>query len=65
MASTAKVNALMKGEIHTDELMHIIVKKESGLRTSRRMSHVFVMDVSYYHKPLFLSDVQLLIFFLI
>lgn len=62
MASTAKVNALMKGEIHTDELMHIIVKKESGLRTSRRMSHVFVMDVSYYHKPLFLSDAAINIF---
>lgn len=62
MASSAKVDALMKGEIHTDELMHIMVKKESGLRTSRRMSHVFVLEVPYYHKPLFISDAAVNIF---
>lgn len=62
LAQTAKVEALMKGEIHTDELMAIVVRKESCLRTARRMSHVFVMEASYYHKPIFLTDAALNIF---
>lgn len=62
LAKTAKVEALMKGEIHTDELMHFVVKKDSGLRTARRMSHVFVIEASYYHKPLFLTDAAINIF---
>lgn len=62
LIKTANADALMKGEIHTDEMMHIIVKKESGLRTSRRMSHVFVTQVSYYPKPLFITDAAINIF---
>lgn len=62
LAQKAEVEALMKGELHTDELMHEVVKKESGLRTARRMSHIFVMEVSYYHKPIFLTDAALNIF---
>lgn len=62
LAKKAQAEALMKGEIHTDELMHIIVKKESGLRTSRRMSHVFVIEMSYYRKPIFLTDAAINIF---
>ncbi len=50
------VEALMKGKLHTDELMQAVVDKDKGLRTGRRMSHVFIMDIPRYHKPLFLTD---------
>lgn len=56
MARDGKVEALMKGKLHTDELMEAVVDKDKGLRTGRRMSHVFVLDVPSYPKPLFLSD---------
>lgn len=62
LVKEGKVEALMKGEIHTDELMQILVKRESGLRTARRMSHVFVVEVPYYHKPLFITDAAINIF---
>ncbi len=48
--------ALMKGSLHTDELMGAVVSSATGLRTSRRISHVFVMDVPTYPRPLFISD---------
>ncbi len=48
--------ALMKGSLHTDELMSAVVKKETGLRTASRISHVFVLDVPTYPRPLFLTD---------
>lgn len=51
-----KAEALMKGKLHTDELMEAVLNKDSGLRTGRRMSHVLTMDVPTYHKPLFLTD---------
>ena len=54
-----KAEALMKGKIHTQELMHPVVDKDTGLRTGRRMSHIVAMDVPNYHKPLFLTDVAL------
>ncbi|MEQ1789968.1 MAG: bifunctional enoyl-CoA hydratase/phosphate acetyltransferase, partial [Rickettsiales bacterium] len=56
MAREGKVEALMKGKIHTDELMEAVIDKEKGLRTGRRVSHVFVLDVPSYPKPLFLTD---------
>jgi phosphate acetyltransferase len=56
MANAGEVEALMKGKLHTDELMEFVVDKEKGLRTGRRMSHVFVLDVPSYPKPLFLTD---------
>lgn len=56
LARSSEVEALMKGKIHTDELMHVLVSKSSGLRTARRMSHVFVVEVPYYKKPLFITD---------
>lgn len=56
LAKEGKVEALMKGKIHTDELMKAIVKKETGLLTGRRISHVFYVEAHNYHKPLFLSD---------
>jgi len=62
LIKSAKAEALMKGKIHTDELMHTLVLKESGLRTSRRMSHVFVIEVPYYKKPLFITDAAINIF---
>lgn len=48
--------ALMKGALHTDEVMAAIVDKTHGLRTERRMSHVFVLDVPRYAKPLLITD---------
>jgi len=59
MAGRGDVEALMKGKLHTDELMEAVVAKECGLRTDRRMSHVFIMDVPNYPKPLFLTDAAL------
>lgn len=47
---------LMKGSLHTDELMSAIVARETGLRTDRRISHVFIMDVPTYHKVLIVTD---------
>jgi len=51
-----KAELLMKGSLHTDELMSAIVSREGGLRTSRRISHVFIMDVPTYHKVLIITD---------
>lgn len=56
MARNGEVEALMKGKIHTQELMSPVVAREGGLRTGRRMSHIFALDVPTYHKPLFLTD---------
>jgi phosphotransacetylase len=47
---------LMKGSLHTDELLSAVVAKETGLRTGRRISHAFVMDVPTYHKVLVVTD---------
>jgi phosphate acetyltransferase len=47
---------LMKGSLHTDELLSAVVAKEGGLRTGRRISHVFIMDVPTYHKVLIVTD---------
>jgi phosphate acetyltransferase len=51
-----KAEALMKGSLHTDELMGAVVRRESGLRTARRVSHCFVMDVPSYVEPLIVTD---------
>jgi len=51
-----KADALMKGSLHTDELMGAVVKRESGLRTARRISHCFVMDVPSYAETLIVTD---------
>jgi phosphate acetyltransferase len=53
---TGRAEILMKGSLHTDELMGAVVSREKGLRTNRRISHVFVMDVPTYHKPLVVTD---------
>jgi phosphate acetyltransferase len=51
-----RAELLMKGSLHTDELMGAVVAREGGLRTGRRISHVFVMDVPTYHKVLIITD---------
>jgi len=51
-----KAEILMKGSLHTDELMSAIVARDIGLRTSRRISHAFIMDVPTYHKVLIVTD---------
>ncbi|MEO0386204.1 MAG: bifunctional enoyl-CoA hydratase/phosphate acetyltransferase [Pseudomonadota bacterium] len=51
-----RASALMKGALHTDEVMAAVVAKATGLRTERRMSHVYVMDVPTYAKPLLITD---------
>ena len=51
-----KAEALMKGSLHTDELMAAVVQRETGLRTARRVSHCFVMDVPSYAETLIVSD---------
>jgi phosphotransacetylase/acyl dehydratase len=56
LARAGEVEALMKGSLHTDELMHEVVVKETGLRTARRITHVFVMDVPTCPRPLFITD---------
>ena len=51
-----KAEALMKGSLHTDELMAAVVRRDTGLRTSRRVSHCFVMDVPTYAETLIVTD---------
>ncbi len=57
-----KAELLMKGSLHTDELMAEVVRKDTGLRTERRISHVFIMDVPTYPKALFITDAAVNIF---
>ena len=52
MGAAGQVAALMKGSLHTDELLGAVVARTSGLRTARRISHVYAMDVPAYSKPL-------------
>jgi phosphate acetyltransferase len=56
LAREGKAEALMKGSLHTDELMAAVVKRETGLRTRRRISHCFVMDVPNHPETLIVTD---------
>jgi phosphate acetyltransferase len=56
LVRTGKAELLMKGSLHSDELLGAVVSREGGLRTGRRVSHVFVMDIPTYHKPLMITD---------
>lgn len=58
----AKGELLMKGSLHTDELMRSVTAKATGLRTDRRISHVFAMDVPGYSETLFITDAAINIF---
>jgi phosphate acetyltransferase len=62
LARAGKVEALMKGSLHTDELMHEVTATETGLRTARRLSHAFIMDVPGYPDPLIITDPAINIF---
>jgi phosphate acetyltransferase len=62
LARTGEVEALMKGSLHTDEIMGAIVPTAAGLRTSRRISHAFVMDVATYPKMFIMTDAAVNIF---
>jgi phosphotransacetylase/acyl dehydratase len=56
LAHAGRVAIIKKGSLHTDELLAEIVRREGGLRTERRISHVFIMDVPTYPKPLLITD---------
>ena len=56
LARKGSLGAIMKGSLHTDELMAAVFDRDTGLRTDLRMSHVFVFDVPTYPRPLFISD---------
>jgi phosphotransacetylase/acyl dehydratase len=56
LVGAGEAAALMKGKLHTDELMHAVVRQDSGLRTERRISHAFVMDVPDYERLMLITD---------
>ena len=56
LVRNGEAEVLMKGSLHSDELLSAVVKKETGLRTARRISHAFIMDVPTYHKVLIVTD---------
>ena len=56
LAACGKVQVLVKGSLHSDELLGAVIAKTGGIRTDRRISHVYVMDVPAYGKPLIITD---------
>ncbi len=62
LCRSGEAEALMKGSLHTDELMGAVVPSATGLRTERRISHVFVMDVPTYPRPLLITDAAINIY---
>jgi phosphotransacetylase/acyl dehydratase len=62
LARSGDVEAVMKGSLHTDELLSAVVPSATGLRTGRRMSHVFVMDVPSYPRVLLITDAAINIY---
>ena len=62
LCRSGEAEALMKGSLHTDELMSAVVSSATGLRTERRISHVFAMDVPTYPRPLFITDAAINIY---
>jgi phosphotransacetylase len=56
LVRTGQAELLMKGSLHTDELLTAVVARDTGLRSGRRLSHVFIMDVPAYHKVLIITD---------
>ena len=56
LVRAGEAEILMKGSLHTDELLGAVVARDTGLRTGRRISHVFIMDVPTYHKVLIVTD---------
>lgn len=56
LVRSGEAQILMKGSLHTDELMHEVTAADTGLRTGRRISHVYIMDVPRYPRPLLITD---------
>lgn len=62
LCRAGRAEALMKGSLHTDEFIAAILNKEKGLRTESRISHVFILDVPTYPRPLFITDAAINIY---
>ncbi|PMR75166.1 bifunctional enoyl-CoA hydratase/phosphate acetyltransferase [Billgrantia endophytica] len=62
MTRAGRVASIMKGALHTDELLHEVVKRDGGLRTERCISHVMAFDVPTYPRPLFITDAAINIY---
>ncbi len=62
LCRSGETAALMKGSLHTDEMMHEVAARDTGLRTSRRISHVFLMDVPSYPRLLMITDAAINIY---
>ncbi len=62
LVRAGEADALMKGSLHTDELLHAILSKDKGLRTERRISHCFLLAVSTYARPFIVTDAAINIF---
>jgi phosphate acetyltransferase len=62
LCATGRAGALMKGSLHTDLMMKYVLQKEGGLRTTRRVSHVFIMDAPLYDRALLISDAAINIY---
>lgn len=56
LAATQRVRAIMKGSLHTDELLGAVLQSSGGLRTERRLSHAYLMDIASYPKPFIITD---------
>jgi phosphate acetyltransferase len=56
LVAEGRAHMLMKGSLHTDELMGVLVSREAGLRTNRRISHAFMFDMPDVDRPLMLTD---------
>jgi phosphate acetyltransferase len=56
LCRTGRARVLMKGSLHTDTLLHAVLQHDVGLRTARRLSHVFVLDAPLYPRPLLITD---------
>jgi phosphate acetyltransferase len=62
LCRSSEAGALMKGSLHTDTLMHAVLHHDAGLTTSRRMSHVFLLDAPAYPRPLLITDAAINIY---
>jgi phosphate acetyltransferase len=62
LCRSGRATALIKGSLHTDLLMHAALQKDTGLRTPRRFSHVFVLDAPLYERTLFITDAAINIY---
>ncbi len=62
LCRSGECEILMKGSLHTDEMMHEVISAETGLRTSRRVSHVYLMEVTTYPKMLLITDAAINIY---